>query len=82
MIESNPLKPILFIGIVEILVEDFRHGEHVNAVLLEDSTHGIVASDLATIARVLKLVLTYVLPYLLDSLRSRELMRSLARKAQ
>lgn len=70
---SRSVTPGLFIGIVQILVENFSHGKHMDSILFEDSTHSIVASDLATIAGVLKLVLANVLPNLFDSLGSRKL---------
>jgi hypothetical protein len=50
---SNSPKPWLFIGIVQILVENLRHGEHMNTVLLKNGAHGVVASDLATVAGIL-----------------------------
>lgn len=49
-------------------------------VLLEDSTHGVVASDLASVTWVLKLVLPNVLPDLLHRLRPRKLIKELARR--
>lgn len=61
-------KPWLFIGVVQVLIQDFRHGEHMNAILLEDSAHGVITSNLTAVARILKLILTNVLPYLLHSL--------------
>lgn len=41
--QSQPVTPGLFIGIVQILIENFSHSEHVDSILLEDSTHSIVA---------------------------------------
>jgi hypothetical protein len=38
---------------VEVLIENFVHGEHVNTVLFEDGAHGVVASYLALVAGVL-----------------------------
>lgn len=40
-------------------------------VLLEDSTHGIVTSDLTSVAGILKTMLANVLPKSLHRLRSR-----------
>lgn len=66
--DSNGPKSWLFVGVVQILVQDFRHGEHMHAILLEDGAHGVVASDLAAVARILELILADVLPYLLHCL--------------
>lgn len=44
-----------------------------DSILLEDSTHSIIASDLAAITGVLKLVLANILPNFFDSLGSRKL---------
>lgn len=71
--QSQSVTPELFIGVVQILIENFCHSEHVDSILLEDSTHSIVASDLAAIAGVLKLVLANILPNFFDSLGSRKL---------
>ena len=60
---------VLFDGI-QVCVEDLVHGEHVDAVLLEDGAHGIVAADLALVAGVLEVARFDVLPDLLDGLRS------------
>jgi hypothetical protein len=38
---------------IQILGKDLVHCEHVDAVCLEDSAHGLVATDLALVARVL-----------------------------
>jgi len=51
------------------LIKDLVHGEHVNAVLLENSTHSVVATDLTLVVRVLKITLFDIFPNLLDSLR-------------
>lgn len=66
-------KSRLFVWAVQVLVEDLGHGEHVNSVLLEDRSHRIVASNLATITGVLKVVIPNVLPDLLYCLRTRKL---------
>lgn len=68
-VTPTPL-PELFIGTIQILIENFSHGEHVDSILLEDSPHSIVAQDLAAITGVLKFVLANVLPNLFDSLGS------------
>jgi hypothetical protein len=44
-----------------------------NPILFKHSAHRVVAADLASIAWILQLVFTDVLPYLLDSLGAREL---------
>lgn len=44
-----------------------------NSVLFEDSTHGIIASDLSAVTGVLELVFTNVLPDLFNGLWSRKL---------
>ncbi|KAH8633604.1 hypothetical protein IG631_12238 [Alternaria alternata] len=62
-----------FVDGVQILVENLVHGEHVNAVLFEDCAHGVVASNLALVGRVLQVALFDVLPNLLDGLWTREL---------
>lgn len=71
--QSQSVTLELFIGVVQILIENFCHSEHVDSILLEDSTHSIVASNLAAIAGVLKLVLANILPNFFDSLGSRKL---------
>lgn len=60
----------LFIRAIEILVEDLRHGEHMHPVLFEDCAHRVVASDLASIARILEIVGTDVLPEPFNRLRT------------
>ena len=61
---------LLLVDGVQVRIEDLVHGEHVDAVLLEDSAHGIVAADLALVVGVLQVACFDVLPYLLDGLRS------------
>lgn len=68
--QSKSVSAGLFIGTIQILIENFSHGEHVDSILLEDSPHSIVAQDLAAITGVLKFVLANVLPNLFDSLGS------------
>lgn len=63
----------LFVRTIQVLVEDLGHGKHVYAVLLEDSAHRIVTSDLASVVWVLQLVSADVLPELLDRLGPRKL---------
>ena len=67
------MKPRLFIRVIQVLIEDFGHGKHVDPVLFEDCTHELVTSDLATIGRVLKLVLTNILPDFFNRLGPRKL---------
>lgn len=43
----------LFIRAVQVLVENLGHGEHVDAILLEDSSHRIVASNLPSVTGIL-----------------------------
>lgn len=43
------------------------------AVLLEDSAHAIITSDMTAICRILKIVVTDVLPYPFDCLWTRKL---------
>lgn len=43
----------LFIWAVQVLIEDLGHGKHVDPILLEDSSHRIVASNLASVTGVL-----------------------------
>jgi hypothetical protein len=63
----------LFIGIVEILVEKFCHGEHVNPVGLEDRSHLFVADDMTFVRRILKIVDPDVFPDFLGCLGTRQL---------
>lgn len=68
----------LFIRVIQVLVENLGHGKHVNSVLLEDSAHRFVTSDLAAVGRVLQLILTNVLPDLLNCLGARKLFKKSA----
>ena len=43
----------LFVRTIQILVENLGHGEHMHSFLFENSTHCIVASDLASVTRIL-----------------------------
>lgn len=61
----------LFIWIIEVLIKKFGHGEHVDAIGLEDCPHLVVAYDVALVRRILQIVATNVLPDLLSSLGSR-----------
>ena len=58
----------LFVWTIQILVKNLGHGEHVHSILLEDGTHGVVATNLTSITWVLQLILTNVLPDLFDRL--------------
>lgn len=62
-----------FIWIIEVLTENLRHGKHVDAVLLEDTTHQVVAENVALVCGILQVVLSDVLPHLLDGLGARQL---------
>ena len=42
-----------FIDRIEVLIQDFVHGEHVNFVLLKHFTHCFVADDVPSVPRVL-----------------------------
>ena len=42
-----------FVHIVHILTEDFVHGEHVNFVLFEYSSHALITADHSFIFRIL-----------------------------
>lgn len=64
---------ILLILAVEVLAEELGHCEHVDAVLLEDGAHEVVAENMPLIRGVLELMFSDVLPYLFDGLRPREL---------
>lgn len=44
--------PLLVLAI-EILPEEFVHGEHMDLVLLEDGSHGIVTADHAFVVWIL-----------------------------
>lgn len=61
------------INSIQILIQNLVHGKHVNAVLLEDGTHGIIASNLALVVWILEIARFDVFPYLLHRLRPREL---------
>ena len=67
----------LFIRVIQVLIQDLGHGEHMNPLLFEHSAHCIVAADLASITRVLEFIFPDVLPDLFDCLRSRELCTAL-----
>ena len=67
---------MLFIRIVQVLIQDLGHGEHVDPVLFEDGAHGVVTTDLSAIAGILQVVGTDVLPDLLHGLRSRQLLKN------
>lgn len=56
---------------VEILPEKLVHGEHVNLLLLEHGSHGIVTADHAFVTWILKVVFADVGPYPLDGLGAR-----------
>jgi hypothetical protein len=56
---------------IQILIEDLVHGKHMDAILLENRAHRIVAPDLALVGRVLQVALLDVLPDLLDGLGAR-----------
>lgn len=60
---------VLFIRVVQVLVQNFSHGEHVHSVLLKNGAHGIVASDLSTVTGILELVFPDVFPDLFHRLR-------------
>ena len=62
-----------FVGRIEVLIENFVHREHVDFILLEDSTHGVVTSDHSFVVGILKIVGADIDPYPFDGLRSREL---------
>lgn len=63
----------LLVSGVEILVENFGHGEHMYAVLLENRTHSIVTSNVTAITRILQVIGVDILPKTFDCLRTREL---------
>ena len=44
-----------------------------NSILFEHGAHGIIASNLASIIRVLEIMCANILPEFTDSLRAREL---------
>ena len=64
---------VLLFRVVQILIQNLGHGEHVDSVLLEYSTHGVVTANLTAVTRVLKFVLSNVLPDPFDGLWAREL---------
>lgn len=63
----------LFIRAVKILTEDFRHRKHVYTLLFEHGAHRVVAANLTSVARILKIMLVDIFPKLLDGLWPREL---------
>ena len=65
---SNPTNNVL--DGKEVLVQYLVHGEHMNAIRLENGTHGLVAEDLTLVTRVLQVSGLDILPYLLHGLRS------------
>ena len=69
-----------FVRIVEVLVQDLVHSEHMDLVLLENSAHAIITTDHAFIVWILQILLADVLPDPFDSLRSRKLIMLLETK--
>jgi len=61
-----------FIRRIQILIQNLVHCKHMHPILLEDVSHGFVASNLPLVARVLQVIGFDVLPDLLDSLRAGE----------
>lgn len=59
----------LFTRVVEVLIQDLCHCEHIDTILLKNSTHGLVAYDLPFVGWVLEIVLADMIPYPLDGLR-------------
>lgn len=57
----------LFDGI-EILIQDFVHGEHVDLVLLEYPAHGFVANDVSSVGFILQVICTDMFPNTFDAL--------------
>jgi hypothetical protein len=64
---------ISLLRIVEIVVQNLGHLKHVHLILLENRPHRIVATDLPSIARILKLVGMNVFPKSFDGLWTRKL---------
>ena len=71
---NAPYKASSFIRVVKILVEYFGHREHMNTVLFENWAHELITSNVTAVCGILKVVLTDIFPYFLDSLWSRELL--------
>ena len=69
----------LFVRIVQVLVKNLSHGKHMHTVLFEDCAHWVIAADLTSVARILEIVVTDILPKFLDCLRAGELLRSVHR---
>lgn len=70
-------KSWLFVWVIQVLIENLGHGEHMDSILLKYRAHRVIAADLSSIGGVLQLFFTDILPYLLDSLWTRELVRVL-----
>ena len=64
-----------FIRIVHVLAEDFVHREHMHFVLLEHSSHTLIAANHAFIAWILQVVGANVGPYAFHRLWARKLLR-------
>lgn len=62
-----------FLDGTNMLTQDFIHGKHVHAILLEDGAHSVVAADLTFVVWILQVSRFHVLPDLLYGLRAREL---------
>lgn len=71
-----PLDMGLFIWTIQVLVENLGHGKHVHPILFEDGAHRIVAPDLPSIAGVLEVMFSNILPNPLNGLRTRHLLQS------
>lgn len=61
--------PLFVLG-VQILPEKLVHGEHMNLILLEYSSHCVVTTDHAFVVGVLQAVLADICPYPFHSLRA------------
>ena len=66
---DNPSR-ILLVGIVEVLIQDFRHLKHVDFIQAENFLHSIVADNEALVVGILERVRFDIVPYSLCSLWS------------
>lgn len=59
-----------------LLARQFRHGEHVYSILLEDVAHGIITHNVPLVSWILKIIAFDMLPETFGDFGTRELLQS------